>query len=622
MRFYSLQADVFDLGYKMQLGWYSLYHPHFGLFTNVSHLIVYFAFPVFLFKNYPVLLIFQSIFIGLAALPIFLVTKIKTGNSKISTIVGFIYLLFPLDIGLNWYDFHFIMFFPTLFLFGYLFFIKKKYTLSFIFFILSGLTTYPFLGFSFIFSIVFLLESLFLRKDSGYRLYFDAERKFLLILMVTSFSILFLQFFIIGINSNMLSKNPSTDVTIFGDLNSKIFSIIFVLIIGGFSAIIKPKWFIFLLPYVFIVFYSTNYVFEYPRIMQFQYAPLITPFIFMAIADMLHNNPFDKYETKLVNKFQLAHVKTSVFPKVVVIFLVIVVFASSMYFNPLSPLNKDSKINFEFYERDVPNLTIYNGLEKLISLVPSNNPYLMVQQNMPEAYPRPFYQNVGILSVGGGGIAYNASNNNFYVYNTIKGWELADIQYVLYDPLSQWAQVCGNSISGVAPENNSTYQNMYNMFFELLSSGNYGVLGEANGMVLLEKGYFGPLKYFEAFQDNFQILKNNITNTISGLWHGSKFTFVSPGGYEIKLTYHIRGNYTGNITVSSSGNFGEVSLLNASKNVSYNNNSFEGLSFNFTERYTYLYVSFDFPNNSKYFQLLSVNFDQIAPPSNTYYEGR
>ena len=314
--------------------------------------------------------------------------------------------------------------------------------------------------------------------------------------------------------------------------------------------------------------------------------------------------------------------KTSVFPKVVVIFLVIVVFASSMFFNPLSPLNKDSKINFEFYERDVPNLTIYNGLEKLISLVPSNNPYLMVQQNMPEAYPRPFYQSVGILSVGGGGIAYNASNNNFYVYNTIKGWEIADIQYVLYDPLSQWAQVCGNSISGVAPENNSTYQNMYNMFFELLSSGNYGVLGEANGMVLLEKGYFGPLKYFEAFQDNFQILKNNITNTISGLWHGSKFTFVSPGGYEIKLTYHIRGNYTGNITVSSSGNFGEVSLLNASKNVSYNNNSFEGLSFNFTERYTYLYVSFNFPNNSKYFQLLSVNFDQIAPPSNTYYEGR
>ena len=620
MRYYSLQAGVFDLGYKMQLGWYSLYHPYYGMLTDTSHLIVYFVFPFFLFKDYPSLLIFQSFFIGLAVFPIYLITKIRTGNSKLSIIVGFIYLLFPLDIGLNWYDFHFIMFFPTLFLFGYLFFLEKKYKLSLLFFILSGLTTYPFLGFSLLFSIVFLIETFYLGEKGNYRFSLGTEKKFLLSLMIISLGILILQFHLIGINNNMLSKNPSTPVNIFGDLNSKILSIIFILIIGGFSAIVKPKWFIFLVPYFFLVFYSSNYVFEYPNIMQFQYAPLVTPFIFMALADFMHQNPDRMYKTEVLGISSLVYQKTKVFHTVAIIFLIIVVISSTLFFNPLSPVNKESPINFEFYEKDIPNLTVYNGLEKLISLVPSNDPYLMVQQNMPEVYPRLFYQNVGILSVAGGGIAYNASNNNFYVYNTIKGWELADIQYVLYDPLSQWAQIAGVSSASVVPENNSTYQNMYNMLFELLASGKYGILGEANGMVLLDRGYFGPLKYFEPLQDGFQILNNNIANELPGFWHGSKYTFISPGGYDIKLRYYINENYTGNITFFTTGNVGEVSIVNVTKNVCYNVNTFENLSFTFTERYPYLYVSFNFPNNSRYFHLLSVNFYQVSPPSNSYYE--
>lgn len=620
MRYYSLQAGVFDLGFKMQLGWYSLYHPYFGLFTDISHLIVYFAFPFFIFKNFPSLLIFQSFFIGMAVFPIYFITKIRTGNPKLSIIVGIIYLLFPLDIGLNWYDFHFMMFFPTLFLFGYLFFLEKKYKFSLFFFILSGLTTYPFLGFSLLFSAVFLIERFYPGKNSNNRFSWDKENKFLLLLMVISFGIMVVQFHIIGINSNMLSKNPSTPVTFFADLNGKILSIIFIFIIGGFSAILKPKWLVFLVPYFFLVFYSTNYVFQYPQIMQFQYAPLVTPFIFMSIADMLHISQDRKHSTKVLGQTSLLYRKSKVFHIIAVVFLLVVVISSTFFFNPLSPLNKESPINFGFYQKDIPNFTVYNGLEELVSLVPSNNPYFMVQQNMPEAYPRPFYQNVGILSVGGGGIAYNASDNNFYVYNTIKGWEPADIQYVLYDPLSQWVQIGGSSIAAVVPGSNSTYQNMYNMFFELLASKEYGILGEANGMVLLERGYFGPLKYFEPFRDNFHISNNNIANALPGLWHGSVYTFVSPGSYKINLKYYITRNYTGSISFSTTGNAGEVQILNVTKNVSYTANTFGSLSFNFTENFPYLYVSFNYPSNSRYFQLLSVHLDQVSPPSNTYYE--
>ena len=616
MRYYSLQAGVFDLGYKMQLGWYSLYHPYFGLVTDMSHLIVYFFFPLFLLKNYPLLLIFQSFFIGIAVFPVYLITKIKTNNVKLSLTVGFIYLLFPLDIGLNWYDFHFIMFFPTLFLFGYLFFLENRYKLSMFFFILSGLTTYPFLGFSLLFGITFLIEDSFFRIDGNYKFSLDPKKIFLLSLTIISFALLVLQFQVMGINSDMLSKNPSTPVTIFGGLTGKILSIIFILIIGGFSAILKPKWLIFLVPYFFIVFYSSNYVFEYPRIMQFQYAPLVTPFIFMALADLLGRNPKGKYKVKMKKRISFLNKNINRLHIVAVIFLIIVVITSAWFFNPLSPGNKDSPVNFQFYEKDIPNLTVYDGLEKLISLVPPNDPYLMVQENMPLTYPRPFYQNVGILDVWGGGIAYNASNNNFYVYNTAKGWEQANIQYVLYDPLSRWAQINGISIAAVLPQNNSTYQNMYNMFFEMLASGRYGILGEANGMVLLERGYNGSLKYFEPFDDLFNISNNNITNDIPGLWHGSKYTFISPGYYVVKLQYYISENYSGNVTFSTTGNAGEVTIVNITKNVNYSKNSFVTLSFNFTERYPYLYTSFSFPNNSRYFRLISLGLFQVGAPLN------
>ena len=620
IRYYSLQAGVFDLGYKMQLGWYSLYHPYFGVISDTSHLIIYIVFPLFIIKNFPLLLVFQSVFIGLAVFPVYLITKIKTASPKLSVVVGFIYLLFPLDIGLNWYDFHFIMFFPTLFLFGYLFYLEKRYKLSMLFFIVSGLTTYPFLGFSLIFGIVFLIEAFWHRRNLDNRFTLDAEKKFLLSLLLISFTILVLQFYLIGINSNLLSKNPSTPVTILGGLNLKILSILFVFVVGGFSAILKPKWLIFLIPYFFLVFYSTNYVFEYPRIMQFQYAPLVTPFIFMALPDIMHKNPDQKKKINLVWKPSLSHRNLPVFRTAVVIFLLIVVVISSLYFNPLSPANKDSPINFEFYEKDSANFTIYNGLEKLISLVPSNDPYLMVQQNMPEAYPRLFYQNVGILSVAGGGIAYNVTNNNFYVYNTLKGWVEADIEYVLYDPLSQWAQINGISSAAVEPEKNSTYQNMYNMVYEMLASGKYGILGESNGMVLLERGYFGKVEYFNPFYDSFHILNNNITNNISGLWHGSKYTLVSPGTYEVKLKYFINTNYTGNITISTTGNVGEVTIANVTENVSLVAKTYYNLSFNFTENYPYLYVSFTYPNQPESFRLVSLNYYQISPPSNIFYE--
>lgn len=618
MRYYSLQADVYDLGIKMQIGWNALYHPYFGVVNDISHLIVYFSFPLFLLKSYPLLLIFQSFFIGLAVFPIYLIIKNNGKNKMLALLIGLIYLLFPLNIGLNWYDFHFMMFFPTLFIFGYFFFLRKNYKTSIFLFILSGLSTYPFLGFSLIFGIVFLFITIREEKEDKNNASSYPEKRYLIILICVSFTILVIQFLIMGIVPNMLSKKTSSSGNIFGSLNAEILSILFVLVIGGFSAVIRQKWLIFFIPYVFLVFYSNNYVFQYPRIMQFQYGPLVTPFIFLALSDLLSQN-HKIVKTSFLKKISISCHTDKILKKVIAIFLLVVVIISALLFNPLSPINKDSQINFEFYQKDIPNYTLYNSMEKLISLVPANNPYLMVQQNMPEAYPRPFYPNVGILSVGGGAIAFNSSNNNFYVYNTAKGWINADIQYVLYDPYSQWSEQNGSAISGRAPASNSTYESMYNIVFDLLESGNYGILGEASGMVLLEKGFFGDLEYYKPLVYSFKVTNNMIINKIPGMWKNSEFTFISPGSYEVKLTYKINKSYIGNVTFSVTGNNGEVTIFNSKQKVAYYANSIVALTFNFTVKYNYLYSNFIFPNNATYFELNSFDFCQSSQPTNNVY---
>lgn len=618
-RFYSLQADVFDLGYKMQIGWNALYHPFFGIVIDISHLIVYFSFPLFLFKSYPLLLIFQSFFIGVAVFPIYSMITSATKSKLIALLVGLIYLLYPLNIGLNWYDFHFMMFFPTLFIFGYFFFLRKNYKTSTFMFILSGLTTYPFLGFSLIFGIVFLIDAILREKKNEIFVPTNSEKKYLFLLVCFSFIILVIQFHIMGITPNMISKKAESSVNTSANLISEIFSVLFVLLIGGFSALIKPKWLIFFIPYIFLVFYSNNYVFQYPRIMQFQYGPLVTPFIFLALSDLLSIHSNKQRKVTFIKKISIGYRSNKLSQKVVAIFLLVVVTTSALLFNPLSPINKDSGINFEFYQKDVPNFTLYNDMKTLISLVPASNPYLMVQQNMPEAYPRPFYPNVGILSVGGGAIAYNSSNNNFYVYNTALGWINADIQYVLYDPFSQWAIQNGSAISGRAPEKGSTYQSMYNMVNELLASGSYGILAEANGMVLLEKDFFGGLEYYIPLNDQFTVNNNNIINEVPGMWKNSAFTFISPGSYRVKLIYDINENYKGNISFSATGNNGETVIFKCGRSVNFYANSSVSLSFNFTEKYTYLYTDFSFPTNSAYFLLKSFELCQVGQPSNNEY---
>ena len=107
----GLTENVFDLGINMQSGWN--YFHYFSLdILNHVHPILLVLFPLFLFKNYQLLLLLQVVFVGLCYIPIYFIALKITKSTIISFIISISYLVNPLTIGMTAFTFHFQLFFP------------------------------------------------------------------------------------------------------------------------------------------------------------------------------------------------------------------------------------------------------------------------------------------------------------------------------------------------------------------------------------------------------------------------------------------------------------------------------------------------------------------------------
>ncbi|WP_319579379.1 DUF2079 domain-containing protein [uncultured Methanospirillum sp.] len=134
-----------DLAIFNQSFWTTLHGGGFleNTFEGVSHFgyhfspILFFLFPFYMLIPGPeILLIFQSIFLGLGAIPFYLCGR-ELLNKKAGFVVGIIYLLYPAVHGINLFAFHelaFLPFFLGIALWG---FITGRKNLCFIFCILS-----------------------------------------------------------------------------------------------------------------------------------------------------------------------------------------------------------------------------------------------------------------------------------------------------------------------------------------------------------------------------------------------------------------------------------------------------------------------------------------------------
>lgn len=132
-------------------------HPHSYLGDHLELIILFLA-PFYLILKSPVvLLILQTIFIGLSALPIFLVTK-RILAPRFALLLGFVFLANPFVQNMNLFEFHILPFALVFIFFAFYFFQTKKFFPFLIFFIFSLLVREDVALFLIMFSVLSWLK--------------------------------------------------------------------------------------------------------------------------------------------------------------------------------------------------------------------------------------------------------------------------------------------------------------------------------------------------------------------------------------------------------------------------------------------------------------------------------
>ena len=90
------------------------------------------------------MIIFQTGAISSVGQAHYLIAKEKGLGQNASLMMAFVFFLYFPVYGIMWFDFLYHAFFLLLFIYGYLFYIRKNYVWSVLLFALSGLVRYPY----------------------------------------------------------------------------------------------------------------------------------------------------------------------------------------------------------------------------------------------------------------------------------------------------------------------------------------------------------------------------------------------------------------------------------------------------------------------------------------------
>jgi uncharacterized membrane protein len=147
LKHHAFQTTAGDLGYFEQALWSTIHgRPLYislwddiGTTTLAHHFqpIILLILPIYaIYQSPETLLIFQSFFLALGALPIYWISKKKFSESA-SVIFAALYLMYPALHGLNQFDFHVSALAVTLLLFSFYYAEEKNYSFSALFIILA-----------------------------------------------------------------------------------------------------------------------------------------------------------------------------------------------------------------------------------------------------------------------------------------------------------------------------------------------------------------------------------------------------------------------------------------------------------------------------------------------------
>lgn len=482
IRYTSLNYSVWDLGVNYERAWQVLNGslttiPDFIGFFSTDFIVVILS-PLSLINQLSSLLAAQLVALDISCILIYKISMILLKDRWKSAAISTAFLFYPPLAGITWFDFHYQVFFIPFFLAGYFFYLRGNYVVSGIMMVLSGTVRFPYVVFPLLFSLGIILSQFVTRSDerSSTRMLYSMLLLFAAsILLVTGYMESNGMEYVSFLTSSFGGTTPfeHTPFTILITL-----FIIFAFLL--FQPMVSKKWLPFLLPYAVLIIISSNTFFLYPQFFHRQYGGLYIPFMFLGFIDSVI--VLERYLRS--HKFKSKRIlrKVAWLSKHSVTAVLVLMLVAIPFFQPYGPLNFASPNNF-YFEREIAgsNISQVNGLNTVIALIPRNATEILVQNNLPEYFPKPLYNNTvlapPIVSFENFSL-YSIQKDRFNVTGLGGVMVSFPIQYVLLDYESSQFTA-----------GNPSMKNMSEMMFE---SGYYGVYAQDGLIVLLERGYSGP----------------------------------------------------------------------------------------------------------------------------------
>lgn len=487
LKYFYFQATVFDLGINMQNLW-GITHGNWTLYKFFFQFeyqgIAFLLFPL-QYGGYPALLMFQSFFISLGAFAIYYISVHKGIDNRSSLFISIAYLLyFPVS-GMTWFDFHFQSLFVPLFLFAYLAYIKEKYWMASIIFLISGIVRFPYAIFPLIFWSISLMLDQKQRHDRTLAYFATGNILLYLLILVSSYFML---------RDGYIETHATLIVNPFYNLPIKLITILVLLVPVLFIPVLSARWYIFMVPFTFLLFFANNPVYEFPWLFMLQYSASFIAFVFLALIESLtkegrsdfRHSPKNNMIAKLRNLTKAMRIQKKDNRKIASVLLV-AAFSTALIYQAIGPIAILSRDGITIGSITQLNEVEQEQFHSISSLIPKNCTFVLIQNNLPQFLPGPAGNDIRVPGYIGPNITSSDIVNNTFPWSFGTFKSVTPINYVIGDLNSfQWYNQ--SLVNG--------FQGMANITAILLSSGYYGLLGIDGPFYVLERGYTGsPLIY-------------------------------------------------------------------------------------------------------------------------------
>jgi uncharacterized membrane protein len=483
--------------------------------------ILFLILPVYaLFQSAETLLVLQSFILGLAALPLYWLARDKLNNRLYALSFAALYLLAPALHGVNTFDFHLEIFTPVFTIFAFYYMEKDRWLMA-LPFVLLELATIEFAPFIIFFlGLYFLVKKIMKRltteRSSGF-----SAKKFLFPAIVMGIAVcgLFVaQYTISAINPlktgnppgrwdnwgssmsevvNNVIRNPGEALTVMITPLEKPLYVIFLFAPVLFLPILAPATLLLPLPWLVVALLTDYQPYYQPY---YQYSAFVIGQIYigavLGFSVLFKQNNHGNASRKAVSAMLLLSM---------ILFL----------FTSPAGLSAYTARSYRPYGIALGgDLGHFAEVYKVLDMIPRNASVATIHDIFPHI----------------------SNRLNAYFLT----WPLEyDVEYVIVDvksPTFTWG-LFGSYSDGVT--------------YLIMQQNQYGILAAADGVLLLKKGYSGPLQYYVPQEDTLdygdlipklgtivrdyssvsgKVITSRPESSIGFIWYGPYKYFV-PGNY-------------------------------------------------------------------------------------------